>query len=140
MHSTGSFCEKIERCRRQRNRQSWANPTSTPGDLFTVPRRCAFALIHALSLFVLKTEMVTNARINLKLPSFVNKYYACTSILNSTNRGANPVAQVTYSHVCGANGKLLAARSSPHGCLSGSGSVWHGKSKSVFRARIFLKT
>jgi len=32
-------------------------------------------LIHAFSLFVLKTEMVTNAKINLKPPSFVKKYY-----------------------------------------------------------------
>ena len=34
-----------------------------------------FVLIHAFSLFVLKTEMVTNAKINLKPPSFVKKYY-----------------------------------------------------------------
>ena len=34
-----------------------------------------FILTHALSLFVLKTEMVSNARINLKPPSFMKKYY-----------------------------------------------------------------
>ena len=35
------------------------------------PRSLAFVLIHALLLFVLKTVMVTNAKINLKPPSFV---------------------------------------------------------------------
>ena len=36
----------------------------------------SFVLIHAFSLFVLKTVLVTNAKMNLKPPSFVKKYYA----------------------------------------------------------------
>ena len=38
----------------------------------------SFVLIHAFSLFVLKTVLVTNAKMNLKPPSFVKKDYALT--------------------------------------------------------------